>query len=148
MHCCNAMYIHAMTMKDFKMTKHIKLTSFGLLSALLIVIATPLTAQAGTLTIFNKNCTKTADFATKKRVAVHVDTKRGYYGCTDIYTTVHKGHSKTIQLAEQADEGQDCGNYRHEAAGTIKGKFDVPADGDSHVTCKKDWLNVCQCTKD
>ena len=129
------------------MSKRIKLIASGFVSALTIIIATSMPAQAGTLTIFNKNCTKTYNFATKKRVKVRIYAN-GSEGCTQKRVTVHQGRPKTIELMEQNIDGDDCGKYAHEAIGTVMGKYDAPADEDTHVTCKKDWAAVCQCTKD
>ena len=118
--------------------------------ALTIVIttATPLTAQAGSLTIFNKNCTKTSNWATKKRITVYINSSKDNDGCTDTKVTVRKGHSKTIQIAATDIDGNSCGKYNHKAGGTIWGKYDIRGSKDSRVTCKKDWLGVCQCEKD
>ena len=131
-----------------KMNTRIKLTAFGLISMLLIVIAAPLTAQAGTMTIYNKNCTKTYNFATKQRVTVKIKSKNSYKGCTKKKVTIHKGQSRTIELAETGLAGDYCGKYSHQAIGTSRGKRDVSPYQDSHVTCKRDWARVCQCTKD
>ena len=130
------------------MNKRMKLTTFGLVPALLIAMAAPLTVQAGTLTIYNDNCTKTANFATKKRVKVDIDGREANKGCTDVTVTVHQGHSRVIHLETKGNDDGPCGKYRHEARGVAFGKFDVWGSDDSHVTCKRDWARVCQCTKD
>lgn len=132
------------------MSKRVKLNSLTFVSALIVAIAMPLTAHAGSLTIYNKNCTKTANFTTKKRITLHVypQDHRDEVGCTNEWITVHKGSSRTIEISKYSMGGLDCGKYRHEAAGTAFGHFDVDAGKDSHVTCKKDRLGVCQCTKD
>ena len=127
-----------------------RLSFLSLVSALLIAIATPVAAYAGTLTVYNDNCTKTVSRSTTKRVTVNVSPQKGYRGagCTDTYFTVSQGNSKTIELEERsADERYPC-KYAHEARGTALGKHDVRGDSDSTVTCRKDWASVCQCTKD
>ena len=129
------------------MTRQLKLTVLVLASMLIIIVATPPTAHAGFLKIYNKNCTKTAHWSTKKRVTVNVYSKKGYDGCKKVYISVPTGQSKTLEIRAQSYNGENCGKYRHEAAGTIEGKYDVRGDRDSYVTCKKDWLGVCQCTK-
>ena len=132
------------------MNTHIKLITCAFMSMLMMAIAAPMTVQAGTLTIYNKNCTKTVGLSTKKRVMVNVSPQKGYKGagCTDTYLTVSQKHSKTIELIERtADERYPC-QYAHEARGTVLGKHDVRGDSDSYVTCEKDWAQVCQCTKD
>ena len=125
-----------------------RLTIIGFVSALLIAIAAPMSTYAGTITIYNKNCTKTYNFATKKRVKVHVFSTRG---CTEETVTVRQGHYRTVEIAPMYkfnDVWKSCGDYAHEAVGTVAFKYDAPGDGHTDVTCKKDWLNVCQCTKD
>ena len=120
-----------------------------MLTALLMFGMTSLPAQAGTLTIYNKNCTKTHNFATKKRVKVHVYGKLES-GCTTREVTVRQGQSRTLDLVPTyKDNGlkKDC-FYFHEANGTVGGKQDVNGTRDSHVTCKKDWAHVCQCKLD
>lgn len=134
------------------MTKRMKLNAFGLISTLVIAMAMPLMAQAGTLTIHNKNCHKKIFLGiVRDRVTVHVWDSDRRRKCTDTKVTVGKGKSKTISIAStfQFANGEtlDC-KYRHEAMGTVGGKRDVPGKKDSHVTCKKDWYDVCQCTRD
>ena len=130
------------------MTRYAKFARFGLISVLLAALAAPLAARAGTMTIYNKNCTKTANFATKQRVTVIISSKKDGEGCTSGRVTVHRGHSRVVPIAATDKDGNECGKYRHEAHLTILGEYDVSEHGDSHVTCKKDWLGVCQCTKD
>ena len=114
----------------------------------MVAVAAPPNAQAGLLRIYNKNCTKTAHWSTKKRVTVNVYSKKGYEGCKKVYIVVPTGQTKTIEISAKSNNNEEnCGKYRHEAAGTIQGKYDVRGDKYSFVTCKKDWLGVCQCTK-
>lgn len=129
------------------MNTHKKMITCALVSALLMFIAVPSATQAGTLTIYNKNCTKTKNWRTVKRVTVRVHTGNTKDGCTNTKVTVHQNHSKTVELIEKNDEGGDC-KYGHEAMGTVYGKFKVRGDKNSSVTCKRDWAKVCQCTKD
>ena len=130
------------------MTRRIHLTAFCLLSTLMIAITVPMTAQAGTLTIYNQNCTKTYKGKIVKRITVHVFN--GDTHCTRKKVTVHQHESVTVMLREVPTNYEDghCGKYAHEAMGTAGGKHDVHADEDSSVTCKRDWAHVCQCTKD
>ena len=80
---------------------------------------------------------------------VHVSSNDNFEGCTDTKVTVRQGQSKSIELVELHDDGSGrCGKYNHEAMGTVGGKYDVKGREDSSVTCRKDWLGVCQCTKD
>lgn len=104
--------------------------------------------HAGSMTIHNKNCTKTYDWGTRQRVKVHIYSEGKYDGCTEEAVTVRKGHTRTIELIEHANDGDECGKYAHEAMGTAFGDFDIHGGKQSSVTCKKDWLSVCQCTKD
>lgn len=127
------------------MTSPLKLTALGLLSALLMATAMPMTANAGTLTIYNHNCTHLKWFKRKKSVTVHVYTHADK--CTDTKVQVKTGQSKTIQLLEDGLVEQ-CHRYAHEAIGTVGGKFDINPREPSSVTCKRDGARVCQCTKD
>lgn len=127
------------------MNNRIKLIACALASVLAMTIATPMTAHAGTLTIYNKNCTKLKGFKQVKRVTVHVydpDT----VGCTKTDVTVHKGSAKKIWL-EPGSRTNPC-KYKHEAKGLILGKTDVHGSKNSSVTCEKDPDKICQCTKD
>ena len=128
------------------MTKHMKLTVLGLVSALMITTIAPITVQAGTLTIYNKDCTHGKGFKKKKWVSVHVYDKKNKE-CTDTYVHVNENNSKTVSLIEETNNDTSC-YYKHEAKGTIIGSRDIPGYLNSSVTCKKDWANVCQCTKD
>ena len=129
------------------MIKQIEIITYAAAAALLLAtLALP--AHAGTVTIYNENCTKTYNFSTKKRVRVRVHSPH----CTDKKVSVRQGHSETVVVQEKYKTRVggwfNCEGYRHEAMGTKWGKPDAPPDGDTHVTCKKDWLGVCQCTKD
>ena len=134
------------------MTRPMKLTTLGLVSALtfavVIMMATPLTAHAGSMSIYNKNCTQVENFVKKKQVTVHVYSSLGYTGCTNEWVVVHRGHTETIELVPDSGYGQRCGHYMHEAKGTVGGKYDVHGDETASITCKRDWAWVCQCTKD
>ena len=126
----------------------------GALAAALALPATAPLAHAGTLTIHNENCTKNIGFKKRKRVTVHV---WGQEECdTDKKVTIDQGESKTIELDDHFktsgsvyEEGvvKEC-KYGHEAMGTVSFKHDVAGSQDSHVTCKKDRIGVCQCRKD
>ena len=119
---------------------------------LMLMMAVPLAAHAGTLTIHNDDCVKWMGFPPKKkqRVTVHVSSK--YSGCTRTEVTVHRGSSETIALKEgfttSYGEYQRCNKYRHDAHGAPIGKADIDGRKDSSVTCKRDWSKVCKCTKD
>ena len=131
------------------MTGHTKPAALVLASALAIAIAAPLTAQAGTLTIFNQNCTSQKGFETHKRVTVTIDSKGGA-GCTKTSVNVTQGQSKTVQLAAKDNDGNACGKYSHRAVGMLLGQqggYDVDGDKDSSVTCKKDRSVSCRCVK-
>ena len=107
-----------------KVNKPMKLIGLNFIFALMIiVVATPITAQASTLTIYNQNCThKSETWRAKKEVRVHVWQGHGFekpLGCTAKYVTVRVKHRKTIELREyRYDEAMldKCGNYKHEAA--------------------------------
>ena len=135
------------------MIKQIKIITCAAAAALLLAtLALP--AHAGTLTIYNKNCIKVKGFKKYKRVSVHV---WGPDECnTKTTVTVHQGESTTITLDEyyrveksEYNEGtrKEC-IYAHEAKGTVFGGHNVRGTEDSHVTCKKDSIGVCQCKKD
>lgn len=131
------------------MNKHMKLTTLGLVSALMVAIAAPMTAQAGTMTIFNANCTTQKGLDLYKQIKVNIDSKGGE-GCTDKTVKVHTGQSKTVQLAAQDKNGNTCGKYRHDAVGVMQNrqdKYDVDGDKDSTVICKKDRSVSCKCRK-
>ena len=125
-----------------------KLTVRGFVSAVTIAAATPMAVHAGSMTIYNENCTKFTGLKTRKRVTVLIDSSKNNEGCTDTYVTVSKHKSKTVELAANGIDGDSCGKYSHEARGTAFGKYDAPGNKHTRVTCKKDWADVCQCTKD
>lgn len=128
------------------MNSAMKFTALGLISMLLIAITVPTTTYAaGTLTIYNKNCTRLKGFKKKHEVKVHVFTNE--IGCRDIHVTVKKGDYKTIGLKEHGTY-EDCGKYHHEATGTTAGKADVHPNETSWVTCLKDAVGLCHCLKD
>lgn len=105
-----------------------------------------MTAHAGTLTIYNKNCTKLVWFKQKNHVTVKVYDKM--MGCTDTKVNVHKGSRETIWLEPKGDNGREC-MYRHRPTGLLGGKADVAGHRNSSVTCeRKDADNACWCTKD
>lgn len=133
------------------MNKCIKLITVTLLPVLMIVIVAPLTAHAGTLTIFNKDC-HTLKFdpwpKVVQRITVHVYDHPS--ACTKKHVSVKVGHYETVSLVAKHEvngELYKC-NYFHEAMGTAGGKDDVYGGGHSSVTCKQDWADVCQCTED
>ena len=83
---------------------------------------------------------------------MHVWDNNRKQKCTDTKVTVRKGESKQISIAAtyvSSPNGEllDC-KYKHEAMGTVFGKRDADGSKDSFVTCKRDWYDVCQCTKD
>lgn len=135
------------------MTKRMNLIAGLFVMTLMMTAVAPKTAHAvytkeGTLTIYNHNCSKWKGFKLYKRVTVHVFNNKA--GCTE--TTVTLGHkqSQTIKLTPfyfHKGEKKDC-KYKHEANGTVAGKKDIYGGAHSSVTCKKDWADVCQCTKD
>lgn len=137
------------------MNNCMKLTTLGLVSALMLAIAAPSPAHAGTLSIYNRDCTKFAGFKRHKRVTVHVD---GPPGCTDTKVNVAIGSTRTINLVQTTDKARsgafiikvkeyEC-TYTHEASGTVGGKQNIHGKQNSKVTCEKDRGGVCQCTKD
>ena len=136
-------------MELIEMTRPMKLAALALVSALTIAIAVPLTAQAGTLTIFNKNCTMNIGFDIDERITVNVDSETGA-GCTKTSVDVARGYARTIELATKDSDGNACGKYRHKVIGTFKGqqgRYDIDGDKDSWMTCKKDRSVSCQCVK-
>lgn len=129
------------------MTGRMKFIICGVVAMLMLCNVMPPTAQAGTVTIYNKNCHKLKGFKYYKRVTVNIFNK--FKGCTGYRVTVKQGRSKVVYLRELStvDNGP-CSSYAHEANGTVGGHYDAPADGHTHVTCKRDWADVCQCKKD
>ena len=128
------------------MSKGINLILLGLVSALLITIAMPMAAHAGTMTIYNKNCTHLKGLKRKKFVSVYVNAQESH-GCTSTLVQVKTGQSKTVALVAQNEKGETC-KYRHVAKGVIMGDFDVKAEDFSSVTCKRNLARVCKCIKD
>ena len=131
------------------MTKCMNLIHLGLASALMI--ATPMAAHAGSVIIANENC-KSLKFdpwpKIIRRVTVHVFDYPD--ACTDTNVTIGEGDVKVVQLAETHEVDGKTYNcmYYHEAKGTAGGVDDVKGSAISSVTCKEDWADVCQCTKD
>lgn len=138
------------------MNKRIKFIFYILMSVLMLAVVVPQATHAGTVSIYNKNCTHTKGLYRKKWVTVHV---RGYQGCTNTKVQVRKGSTKVVNLIPTSDKYVDedgsvyygpertC-KYKHEAKGTLGGKRRVSGKENSSVTCKRDWARVCQCTKD
>ena len=132
------------------MNKPMKIITLGFIFALMtIVINAPMTAQAGTLTIYNKNCTTLKVLKKVKRVTVHVFDD-WFIKCTDKKVTVGIGQSKTITLKETGyttkGRWKAC-RYSAEPMGTSEGPSGLPGDEDLHITCKKGGL-WCGCFKD
>ena len=134
------------------MSKQMKMIACILVSAVMLS-AVALPAQAGSVTIYNENCTKQSHGKRVKHVKVHVFGQKGK-SCTDTHVTVHQGESETVQLkAQYRGSGVESNTlypckYKHEAQGTVGGKRHVLGSEHSTVTCKRDWARVCQCTKD
>ena len=117
--------------------------------ALLLISQVGLSRVSNTrISIYNNNCGGS--------VKVHVydmnDTS-----CTNKWFTVSKGQTVTSNLYTYRatvftnnDSSTQC-TYKHEAEGTVGGKSDVrgitSVGSYQKVTCKKDWIGVCQCTK-
>ena len=140
------------------MTRPITLLTCAFVSALLLFSTTPEVSYAGTMAIYNKNCSKRLlGIKEVNRITVAID---GYPGCTHTEVTVNQGITRTVTLAETTDKfsggrGSTSSNscrYTHEAIGTGIGRvgteMDVEGDQFSSVTCKKDWIGDCQCIKD
>ena len=126
-----------------------KLSALGFVSALTIAVAVPLTAQAGTLTIFNKNCTMNIDSDIHDRITVNIDSETGA-GCTERSVDVPRSYAKTIELAAKGEDGSACGKYRYKVVGALKNQqssYDIDGGKDSWMTCKKDRSFGCQCVK-
>ena len=131
------------------MTRHMELRALGFVSALTIAVAVPLTAQAGTLTIFNKNCTMNIDSDIHERITVNIDSESGA-GCTERSVDVPRSYAKTIELAAKGEDGSACGKYRYKVVGALQDQqssYDIDGGKDSWMTCKKDRSSSCQCVK-
>ena len=131
------------------MTRPMKLTALRLVSALTIAVAVPLTAQAGTLTIFNKNCTMNIGSDIHERITVNIDSETGA-GCTERSVDVPRSYAKTIELAAKGQDGSACGKYRYKVVGALKDQqssYDVDGGKDSWITCKEDRSFGCHCVK-
>lgn len=141
------------------MTRPMKLSALGLVSALTIAVAVPLTAQAGTLTIFNKNCTMNIGLMnigldideriTVNMIRVNIDSETGA-DCTKRSVDVRLGYAKTIELAAKGQDGSACGKYRYKVVGALKNQqssYDIDSGKDSWITCKTDLSLSCQCVK-
>lgn len=136
------------------MKKH-KTSIAGILMSVLLPIATTPMAEAsenrGTLVIYNKNCTKVKGFKKHKRVTVHVYSSSSD-SCTRTSVTIGQGEYKTVSLVpywydvSAPKKAKDC-KYYHQAYGTVGGENDVRGDEGATVSCRKDWLGVCQCRK-
>lgn len=135
------------------MTKHMNLIAGILMSTLLLTATAPAVEAyeygSGSLTIYNKNCTKWIGLKKRKRVTVHVfagnSLKRSE--CTNVDITVSQGQSVTGVMWAKSYRGRSCGKYKHEAHGTVGGKADVDPNEVAYVTCKKDRYGICQCAK-
>lgn len=135
-----------------------KWVATGLVLALMTAVAVPTASQAGTLSIYNKECTHRKGLGKKKNwITVQI---KGDPGCTKKDVRVSKGETKVINLIEttttysgflgkkeETDE-YTC-KYKHLAKGAPVAYKDVAGDEDSSVTCTKSgWFNSCECTKD
>ena len=123
------------------------------LTLLALMIAAPMTAHAGAVTVYNKDC-RTVLFkpwpVTRSRVDVHIWNFTE--GCSDGWMRIAIGESKTMEVKEHYGNSEDnrC-LYYHEAAGTssvLHGRQDVYGDENASVTCKENLAKVCICKKD
>lgn len=139
------------------MNNCMKLTALALASALMITAVAPTAAHAGTLTIYNKECTHRDGLKKKNWVTVKV---KGDPKCTNKKVQVSKGGTRVVDLIETTTtasgflgkheevEEYTC-KYYHRAKGSPTGYNDVKGDEDSRVTCKKSGLfKSCECIKD
>ena len=121
--------------------------TYALITTLVAALMIAMTAQASTMTIYNEDC-RTVVFnpwpVAKGRVTVKIEA--GGETCTEKKVTVGKGKSKTVEVRARGDLGFPC-KYSHMAAGTVGGESNYWLE-DGSVTCKEDWFDVCQCTKD
>ncbi len=140
------------------MDNRMKLTALALAAVLVITAVAPMAAQAGTLSIYNKECTHRKGLGKKKNwITVKI---KGDPGCTEKDVRVAKGETKVIELIEttttysgflgkkeETDE-YTC-KYKHSAKGAPVAYKDVAGDEDSSVTCTKSgWFNSCECVED
>ena len=132
------------------MNKSMKMITLGFISALMaITVAAPITAHAGTLTIYNKNCKTLVGLKKVRRVTVHVYDFWSRNKCTNKKVTVGIGQSKTITVKETRKtlSGRKTCKYSAEPMGTDDAEDSLLAgDEDTRVTCKSHWLG-CQCVK-
>ena len=140
------------------MDNRMKWTALALAAVLVITAVAPMAAQAGTLTIYNDNCTHRKGLGKKKNwITVKV---KGDPGCTKKDVHVSKGETKVVNLIEttttysglfgkkEKTDEYTC-KYSHRAKGHPQGYKNVKGDEDSRVTCKKGGaFNACQCLKD
>ncbi len=76
--------------------------------------------------------------------------------CTHTKVALKHNETKTVLLKGRVEGTVPDGGahyshncvYKHEADGTAGGARDVHGDQQSGVTCRNDWIGVCQCTKD
>ena len=135
------------------MSRQLKMIACILVSAVMLSMVT-LPAQAGSVTIYNVDCTKTYKGKKVKRVTVHVRGRRGS-NCTEEYLTIHQGESRTIQLQAKYRPSGSNGSgvhvcvYKHQASGTTNGTFEIKGTEHSEVYCKKanGFFHTCQCHK-
>ncbi len=130
------------------MNRRIKSINCSLIATLLIAAAAPMMAHAGTMTIYNDNCTTLVWLTKRNWVKVHIDTIQP--GGTNTWVTLNKGESKTVSVKSKYTA---FGNtytyyYTHEAKGTTGGDNDASGAKDTSVTCRKGVMGVCQCLLD
>ena len=127
-----------------------------IVAALFVVAVAPATAHAGSVTFYNKNCSKYSGFGVVKQATVVI--KGDAYGCSDIELNVQQGTFKTVRLlpttpANNAPYDPTAGSprecrYSWEVSPRFTVRSEMRGREDYAMTCKKDWTGVCQCSKD
>ncbi len=127
-----------------------------IVAALFVIAVAPAAAHAGSVTFYNKNCSKYSGFRVVKQVAVVI--KGDAHGCSDIEVNVQQGAFKTVRLLPATtvnntpydpttDSPREC-RYSWEVSPRFTVRSELRGREDYAMTCKKDWAGVCQCTKD
>ncbi len=135
------------------MSRQLTMIACILVSAVMLSTVTS-PAQAGSVTIYNDNCTKTYKGKKVKRVTVTVKGRTGS-NCTEETRTIHQGESTTIQLQAKYHPSRTNGGgvreceYTHKASGVWNGSRNVKGTEHSEVVCKKakGLFRTCQCKK-
>ncbi len=104
----------------------------------------PMTIEAGSLTITNKDCRKVVWFQVKKRANFIVSPSPAGYGCPKTQNvSINIGDRHTFDLGSDSN----CSFVAYPSGTQITAwtHGTWPSDEDRSITCYEDWIDACHC---